>query len=472
MALQTMAALAKLISDSVAKIESHCTEKGVHFPTLDEPFTPESEKPRLDPLVIEAASIISSAAAQLTALVTPAPLQLLNATFQFHIPAAFRVAIETNVVEILREAGPQGLHINEIAAINQTDPGKLGRVLRLLATDHIFTEVSPDVFANNRISSVADTSKPVADILAKPKEKYDGTTGMAAAISHIGDEFFKSSAYLAETFCNPEYAQSYASNKTALNLAFKTDLEFFSWIETPGNEDRLRKFGTAMSVLTKMSPPGAILSGYDWQDLPAGSVVVDVGAGVGSQSLPIAKAFPHLKLVVEDRPAVISRAKEFWDAELPEALPSGRVVFQEQDFFADQKIQQPAVFFIRSTLHDWPDADCIKILTKLRAAAGPQTQLLLIEMLVSHACPDTTAAAQGVPGSTVAAPPAPLLANLGHANLQGYFADLTMLVGYNGEERTLAKFSELLAASGWKLKSVRGRSLSSLARPHLLAVPV
>jgi hypothetical protein len=43
----------------------------------------------------------------------------------------------------------------------------LARVLRLLATNHIFTEVSPDVFANNRLSSVLDTGKSVEELLAR-----------------------------------------------------------------------------------------------------------------------------------------------------------------------------------------------------------------------------------------------------------------------------------------------------------------
>jgi len=41
------------------------------------------------------------------------------------------------------------------------------RVLRLLATNYIFTEVSPDVFANNRLSSILDTGKSVEELLAK-----------------------------------------------------------------------------------------------------------------------------------------------------------------------------------------------------------------------------------------------------------------------------------------------------------------
>ena len=41
------------------------------------------------------------------------------------------------------------------------------RILRLLATNHIFIEVSPDVFANNRLSSVLDSGKLVEELLAR-----------------------------------------------------------------------------------------------------------------------------------------------------------------------------------------------------------------------------------------------------------------------------------------------------------------
>jgi hypothetical protein len=41
------------------------------------------------------------------------------------------------------------------------------RILRLLATNHIFIEVSPDVFTNNRVSSALDTGKPVEELLSR-----------------------------------------------------------------------------------------------------------------------------------------------------------------------------------------------------------------------------------------------------------------------------------------------------------------
>ena len=39
--------------------------------------------------------------------------------------------------------------------------------MRMMATHHIYLEVKPDVFTNNRISSLLDTMKPSAEIIAE-----------------------------------------------------------------------------------------------------------------------------------------------------------------------------------------------------------------------------------------------------------------------------------------------------------------
>ena len=43
----------------------------------------------------------------------------------------------------------------------------IARILRFLATHHIFQEVAPDTFSHNRISSILDTGKGVDEILAE-----------------------------------------------------------------------------------------------------------------------------------------------------------------------------------------------------------------------------------------------------------------------------------------------------------------
>ncbi|TFY66492.1 hypothetical protein EVG20_g4606 [Dentipellis fragilis] len=151
--------LLAIIQTSLTTLEQICSNSGTHVPEVDEPFTPLSEAFRADPVAAQAAQTASAAALHLAAMLTPPQVSL------YHIVGG-------------------GLHIKEIATKNGQDPDKLGRFIRFLAVNHVYREVSPDVFANTRISSMLDTLKPTADLFAHPEDKYDGTIGLAALASH------------------------------------------------------------------------------------------------------------------------------------------------------------------------------------------------------------------------------------------------------------------------------------------------
>ncbi|THG95611.1 hypothetical protein EW026_g6076 [Hermanssonia centrifuga] len=430
-------ALSDLIKSSIDKIEESCLSRGQIYPSANDPFTPQSEAARMAPDVQEYGSIVVAAAAQLIAATRPPPLGLATHALKFHVSSCIRVVINLHVAEILREGGPLGVHVHDIAAPTKVDPTKLARVLRLLATNHIFLEVAPDVFSHNRLSSLLDTGKSVTSILADGDAKYDNTLGIAALFDHFGDEAVKSSGYITETLIDPKTARSGEPNQTAFNRAFKTDLPMFHWYDLEENAFRRRRFGI----------------GFDWKALPQGSLIVDVGGGIGSQTHALAKAFDHLSFVVQDRDAVIEEAAKFWNEKYPEAVKLGRVKLQAHDFFEPQPISGPSVFFMRMIMHDWSNDYCLKILSHLRSAAAPSTQLVIIDNIASYACPDTTSAQQ-TPGASTRLPPAPLLANKGEANVLAYLGDIQMLNLNNGSERTIAQFSELLRKSGWKLVRV------------------
>ena len=52
------------------------------------------------------------------------------------------------------------------------------------------------------------------------------------------------------------------------------------------------------------------MAGDTWENTPEGSLVVDVGGGVGTQSLTLATQQPHLRFVVQDRESVVGNAVE------------------------------------------------------------------------------------------------------------------------------------------------------------------
>jgi hypothetical protein len=58
---------------------------------------------------------------------------------QFQEPACLNVVASARISDLLLNK-PEGLHIDKLATLSGVDAGKLGRVLRLLATKHIYQE--------------------------------------------------------------------------------------------------------------------------------------------------------------------------------------------------------------------------------------------------------------------------------------------------------------------------------------------
>jgi hypothetical protein len=156
--------------------------------------------------------------------------------------------------------------------------------------------VSPDVFANNRLSSFLDTGKSVEELLARlvlglsinldklrivsPESKHTGTSGIISLIEHGYDLLagrynrfqilmrfysldvgFKSCSYLTETLLDPEFGHAYEANKTAFNKAYNVDEDKWSWFERPENKLYILRFGAGMNGLKNASPANAVLEG-------------------------------------------------------------------------------------------------------------------------------------------------------------------------------------------------------------------
>ncbi|KAJ7202040.1 O-methyltransferase [Mycena pura] len=528
------------------------TGNGLDFPSLDASCDPTSPSEQLTahPIVAAAINRIVAAAGQMAASVQAPFLSLCDAGMGYHLPSCLRVLEAAHVVEILRD-GP--LHVRDIAARTGVDQAKLAHILRLLATHHLLRESSPDVFASNRISSLLDSGKAVHSLFANPERKYDeNASAIAAFVGLCTDELFKSSAYLTEAVF-PGAARLYpdierpsgaaASAKAAnagglavipagsdptrapFNYAFGcSGVGYFAWLEGEGwppsaeqqrksghrpdgkpsahdtqgprsdanpNQFRLERFGKAMAGTGNWEVPGAVLHGFDWASLPQGSVVVDVGGGIGSTTMLLASAYAELdadgtgglRFVVQDRSVVVEMGQKAWRTKCPEFLDSGAVHFQVHDFFAPQPVKEAAVYFLRVVLHDWPDAFAQRILLRLREAAAPHTRLVIADWVLPLACVDNFGVGGGgethaedskeqrqVEGAEKMLAPAPLLANLGKASANAYWMDLTMQVTFNGQERTLREIVALAASTGWKV--VRVTKAPGSLFGHIVAIPI
>jgi len=465
--------LGEIITGSIATIARVCKAEDIAFPSLDDAFHPASEAFRQNSEANAAADTITAATFQLLAAVMPPPLMVMTLITGHMQTAALRVCLEANVAEILREAGPEGLHVDKIAEIAEVPAAKLARILRFLATRHVYKEITPDVFANTRLSTVLDVGKSVEALKADPAAKHDDATpGFPALLGHFWDEVAKGSMYMWEVLSDPAKKDSNEVTDAAFCLGNRTELSMWGFFDTPEQLLRSNRFDAGMRGITAMQPPNQILGAFDWATLPEGALVVDVGGGVGTSTLVLAETFEHLHVVVQDRPAVIDEGKKVWEAKLPGALASGRAKLQVHDFFTEQPVKGADIYLLGQILHDWADPHCETILTHLRAAAGPATRLVLMEALVPLACripaDDETAA---IPGAIPKEAPAPLLSNLGIANGMGYATDLIMMSNFNAQERTVKHMKALLDRTGWQLVKITRTDGAGWLQPSI-AIPV
>ncbi|KAJ7159946.1 O-methyltransferase [Mycena crocata] len=450
--------LSDIIAGAVSQIEAEYAKASVSLPSLNELFNPvdKAEDVGRDPAVVAASALIIAAAAQISVTVHNPVLAIINASLMYHLSSCLRAASALNVVEILREAGPEGLHAQDIAKKANTDPDKLARILRLLATHHVFREVTPDVFANNRISSAIDKVKPSNILFERPAEKFIGTSGLSAYLEHITDEGFKSSAYMTDVMLDPNTAFSQDPTDTAFSQAFATKAPIFTWYETPENHHRLVRFEVGQMGSNKIDPPESILLGFKWEELSEGSVLLDVGGGVGGTSLIIAKANPTLCIINQDRAPVIEQAKAYWTENYRTHVDSGLNTYPVHDFFAPQPVKNADIFLLRQIVHDWPDDSAVRILAHLRSSAAPGSKLVIVDQIIPYATESKLE--NSIPGTARPIPPAPLLRNMGTASAVAYWADMhkrnTDAFAAQRGERTIGSLVEICEKSGWKITQV------------------
>jgi hypothetical protein len=153
--------LAKLISEAANVIDKKFIEQGITLPDLystDEETTAQSSLLR-DQTIADATAIAVAAAGQLIATIRLPEHSVTDVSQKFFISAAMGTASAFHVPEIIREMGSKGCSIDTIAQKTGLESQICARILRALATHHIFQEVAPNQFANNRISALLDTGK-------------------------------------------------------------------------------------------------------------------------------------------------------------------------------------------------------------------------------------------------------------------------------------------------------------------------
>ncbi|KAF9490914.1 S-adenosyl-L-methionine-dependent methyltransferase [Pleurotus eryngii] len=416
-----LTALVKLISDSVAILTSEYAKAG-HPPSaldstaLDPFFFPELVSEQLKTAI----KITEAACAKLSATVTSAGHVVTNLVE----PVCVRVVLDARITDHLLDK-PKGLHVDELGRLSNQDQGKLGRVLRTLATNHSTRTawiVVPNVFANNRLSMKLLSTDPVSS-LARQMQVRHILLPFTLTFYLRTDEGLKCGAILGDVFKDPTTRKSYSQEDCAFHRARGVSaFDYYGAVRFPIAFFTDDKYSVSIPWVHGHAF-NAHPTVYPWGSLPAGSIVVDVGGGNGHATLNLLKAFPSLKIIVQDTPAVSVQGREY-----PIVISEKKVDFIGFDFLAESPVTNGTIYYVRRHSHDWADKDCLKILKNVRKSAGPGSRFLISLNLCKTVFLPLTSRLIGT---------YPLLPNYGAANKRHYQQDMNMMIQFNSKERTV-----------------------------------
>ncbi|KAK7390577.1 hypothetical protein VNO78_25886 [Psophocarpus tetragonolobus] len=99
--------------------------------------------------------------------------------------------------------------------------------------------------------------------------------------------------------------------------------------------------------------------------------VVDVGGGTGITSRIICEAFPNLRCIVLELPHVVENLQG-----------SNNLTYVGGDMF--KSIPTADAVLLKSTLHNWDDNDCIKILKNCKEAISSKGKVIIIDVVINE----------------------------------------------------------------------------------------
>lgn len=161
--------------------------------------------------------------------------------------------------------------------------------------------------------------------------------------------------------------------------AHKTGLPFFAWLNK--NPPYLQVFNNYMSAYragksswVHFYPVNERLTKL-FDKTISDILLVDVGGSLGHdlQELKTTHPLPG-KLILQDRPEVAAEAEK--------ANKDGVFEVIAHDFFTPQPVHGARAYYLHSVLHDWDDADCIRILEALKPAMHRGYSTLLLNEIV------------------------------------------------------------------------------------------
>ena len=172
----------------------------------------------------------------LTELVAEPSLRILEVACQYWESRALFIACERHIPDLLAAAGVDrtiGVSAWELGEKTGIEYFKLSRILRTLCSNHVFTEVSPDHFANNVISAALVDNEP-----------------LRAYVLNFNLDLYAASEHMPKALLDKIKGPSYRVDETAWQDAIGTNKSRWDWLEEKVLPDEFSKGGSNYPSIT------------------------------------------------------------------------------------------------------------------------------------------------------------------------------------------------------------------------------
>ena len=317
----------------------------------------------------------------------PANMAVFEKTQGIWIAKAIGVACELNLAEII---GNEKKTVDEIAKQSNTNSSALYRLLRALASEGVFKEVSPGMFMNSNFSNTL----------------IEGEGNLKNMIMHQMNE--------TNWLVVNELKYSITSGTNAAQKLLGSDI--FTHLEnTPEKNELYNKAMTETSRLSSVS----IVSAYAFNGI---ETLADIGGGEGMLLCTILQKNQSINGILFDLPHVVKTAdkivKKFGLEDRVQIVPGS---------FFEHTIPKADSYLLKNILHAFDDETCIQLLKSIGKSIIGKGKILLVETVIGE---DNKAAFGKM------------------LDLQ------MLIATERGKERTETEFSNIFEAAGFKLSRV------------------
>jgi hypothetical protein len=273
----------------------------------------------------------------------PPPMRVFFLSQGTIISTSLSLAAELGIADHLVD-GPRSSE--ELAQATSTHPRSLYRLLRVLCSFDVFTEIQPDSFAQTLLSECLRTGVPgslrswLRMIGLKNRQQMHGE---ALHSIKTGEPVFERVA----------------------------GMEFFDHLAAHPDEGEI--FNQAMNDMGQ-GVAAAVVGAYDFSGI---GKIIDVGGGHGTLIAAILQKYPEMTGILFDSPHVAERSRE----SIASAGLAQRCEVVGGDFFKSIPSGCDA-YLLRWIIHDWDREHAVTILRNCRQAMGERSRLLLIEMVL------------------------------------------------------------------------------------------